>query len=331
MHPAFACVESDVIDTGREVSDNVAGAATHSRNALAQRAMKRCLACDNVFDTADWRCPACSFHPTSPAGVLLFAPEIAGSTEGYDPAWYEELARLEDAHFWFKARNRLIKWLARRHLAAHGSFLEIGCGTGYVLRMLREELPGWRITGSEALADGFRFAQHRAGSTVHFEQIDATALPYRAEFDAIGAFDVIEHIEDDRAVLREIHAALRPEGLLIASVPQHGYLWSQYDEIGRHFRRYELPELRGKLDEAGFRILETTSFNALLLPLMWLSRRIRRIHDEASVLDELRVGFVINRLLAAVLALEFALVRLGVRWPSGGSRILVARKIARPA
>ena len=293
--------------------------------------MKRCLACDTLFDATGWQCPACAFRPPLQAGVLLFAPKLAGGTESYDPVWYEQLARLEDGNFWFRARNRLIKWLAHRHFPDRGALLEIGCGTGYVLKMLREELQGWSITGSEARTDGFRFAQQRTDPSVQFQQIDATALPYRAEFDVIGAFDVIEHIDDDIAALREIHAALKPDGLLIASVPQHKFLWSRYDEIGHHFRRYEMPELRRRLEETGFRIIETTSFNALLLPLLWLSRSLRSIHDETSVLDELRIGFVANQLLAAILALEFALVRLGVRWPAGGSRIFVARRIAIPA
>ena len=288
--------------------------------------MKRCLACDASFDSTAWRCPTCGFSPLLKSGVPHFAPEIAGSSQGYDPVWHEELAQLEDANFWFRARNRLIKWLAHRHLPDHGSFLEIGCGTGYVLKMLTDEFPRWSITGSELHADSFRFAQQRTGPAVQFQQIDATALPYRAEFDAIGAFDVIEHIEDDIAVLRAVHAALKPNGVLIGSVPQHKFLWSSYDEVGRHFRRYGMPELRHKLEKTGFRVVETTSFNALLLPLLWLSRT-RSVKNEANVLDELRIGFVANQLLAAVLALEFELVKLGVRWPAGGSRIFVARRI----
>ena len=288
--------------------------------------MKRCLACDQSFEAIGWQCPFCGVTPAQQSGILLFAPEIAARKESYDPAWYPDLARLEDANFWFRARNRLIRWLARRHLPPAGAFLEIGCGTGFVLKMLRDELRrGWTLTGSETHCEGLRFAMQRVGAGVEFQQIDANALPYRGEFDAIGAFDVLEHIRDDGDALRQIHAALKHDGVLIASVPQHQSLWGRYDEIGGHYRRYGAVELVGLLERQGFRMVETTSFNSLLLPLLWLSRKLRRIR-EATVLDELRIGVIANAVLAGVLAVEFALITLGVRWPAGGSRVFVARK-----
>ena len=290
--------------------------------------MKRCLACNTAFESAGWQCPSCGVAPEQRSGILLLAPGTAERTESYDPAWYQELARLEDANFWFRARNRLIRWLARRHLPSRGTFLEIGCGTGYVMSMLRGEFSGWTFIGSEVHGDGLRFAGQRVGPGVELLQIDARALPYRSEFDAVGAFDVIEHIDEDGAVLGQIHAALKQDGVLIASVPQHKLLWSRYDEIGGHFRRYEAGDLKSLLQRSGFRILETTSFNALLLPLLLLSRKVRRIKEEADVLDELRIGRFVNEVLAGILATEFALVRLGVRWPVGGSRIFVARKVS---
>jgi SAM-dependent methyltransferase len=288
--------------------------------------MKRCLACSEVFVAAGWTCPACGQAPALREGRLHFAIGISGADESYDPAWYSELARLESGNFWFGARNRLIGWLARRHLRPDIEFLEIGCGTGYVLQMLGKEFPGWRMRASEAHAEGLEFAAGRVGGKVEFAQMDARAIPYREEFDAIGAFDVIEHIREDVEVLREIHAALKPGGVLLASVPQHMFLWSKFDEIGCHVRRYSMAELGAKLAQTGFQVVETTSFNSLLLPVMWLSRLTKKERDNVDVLDELRLGRAPNAVLSAVLAVEFALVRAGVRWPAGGSRVVVARK-----
>lgn len=288
--------------------------------------MKRCLACSALFDAAGWTCPACGRSPVLRDGRPHFADGITGADESYNPAWYDELSRLEDGNFWFSARNRLIEWLARRHLRPGIDFLELGCGTGYVLQMLRRQFPGWRITASEAHAEGLEFAARRVGGKVAFAQMDARAIPYRDEFDAIGAFDVIEHIREDVEVLREIRAALKPGGALIMSVPQHMFLWSKFDEIGCHFRRYSMAELSAKLGETGFEIVETTSFNSLLLPVMWLSRMTRKKANDGDVLDELRIGRGLNAMLSAVLAAELGLVRAGVRWPAGGSRVLVARK-----
>jgi SAM-dependent methyltransferase len=259
-------------------------------------------------------------------GQEHFAAHIAGVNESYDPAWYSALAELEERNFWFVARNRLIGWVAQRYLPQDADYLELGCGTGFVLKMMRRTFPGWRITATEAHAEGLKFAAARAGSSVSFQQMDAQAIPYRDAFDVIGAFDVIEHIKDDEAVLREIHAALRPGGSFVASVPQHMFLWSKYDEVGCHFRRYSMRELAEKLDRAGFAVVESTSFNSVLLPLMLASRLLKRQQREVDVLDELRLGSATNAALSLALRVEFGLTRLGVRWPVGGSRVVLARR-----
>lgn len=290
--------------------------------------MRICLSCLKTIDSENWECSSCGWKPVVQEGIPLFAEHITGADEGYDPQWYAELARLEEGNFWFSARNRLIFWIARRYLASDASYLEIGCGTGFVLRMLRRQFPKWRIYATEAHAEGLVFARARVGNNATFGQMDARAIPFRDEFDVIGAFDVIEHIEDDEKVLDEIHASLKPKGFFLLSVPQHMFLWSRYDEVGCHFRRYSLAELNGKLKNAGFRIVETTSFNSLLLPLMLLSRLGKRDSNQhIDVLEELRLSKAMNAILSGVLWLEFALVRIGIRWPLGGSRIVLARKI----
>ena len=289
--------------------------------------MKRCLRCETLFEGSGWQCPGCGSSPEKRARVWHFPCATDGSAAGYQPEWFGELARLEAGNFWFQARNRLIGWLARRYLPVGARFLEIGCGTGYVVAMLCRQFPKWRISASEVFPEAFPFVATRVPGTVELEQFDARAIPYRDEFDAVGAFDVIEHIRDDAGTLREIHAALKPQGFLVASVPQHKFLWSRYDELGCHFRRYEKAEFDALLAGAGFRVVDSTAFMSLLLPLMWISRKTRRISTDADLLDELRIGRVTNAVLAGILAVEFMLVRLGIRWPMGGSRIVVAQKV----
>ena len=152
-------------------------------------------------------------------------------------------------------------------------------------------------------------------------QMDARRIPFRDEFDVVGAFDVIEHIEEDQAVLREMHAACRPGGGVMITVPQHAWLWSKRDEIARHQRRYSRRELLEKLAAAGFERPWTTSFVSLLLPLMALSRRRK---DVASA--ELQVGALTNRILGLAMTLERGLIQGGLRFPAGGSLLAVAHK-----
>jgi SAM-dependent methyltransferase len=219
--------------------------------------------------------------------------------------------------------------MADRYLPATGEYLEVGCGTGFVLQMLCKVFSGWRVYATEAQPEGIEFAQKRVPVRVSFFQMDACHIPFRDEFDAIGAFDVIEHISDDVAAIAQIHAALKAGGHFILSVPQHMFLWSKYDEAGCHFRRYSAAEIESKLMSAGFSILESTSFNSLLLPVMMLSRAMKKGNagGRVDVLQELRLSSAVNAVLFAVLRIEFLLIRLGVRFPFGGSRILVARKL----
>jgi SAM-dependent methyltransferase len=157
--------------------------------------------------------------------------------------------------------------------------------------------------------------------------MDARAIPYAEHFDMIGAFDVLEHIAADNTVLAQARRALRRGGGLMITVPQHQFLWSQYDEHAHHVRRYGAQELKRKVLQAGFRIVMMTSFMSLVLPLMMLSRLMqRKPAAHYDVLAELRVGHIANLLLESVLALERALIRAGVRFPAGGSLLLIAQR-----
>lgn len=285
--------------------------------------MRICPACHASMETGD-ACPACGFRLTNVDGFEVYAPDLQEQSEGYDPAFYAQLAPLEDRNFWFQARNRLIVDALKRGNRRLDTFLEIGCGTGQVLRAIGTAFPAARLSGSELFVDGLRYARQRVPDA-RLMQMDATRIPFSSEFDAIGAFDVVEHIRDDRRVLAEIHGALKPGGVAVLTVPQHPWLWSHQDELAHHQRRYRRHELESKLQDAGFKIAYTTSFVALLLPLLATSRLIGRRHDE-DALREMRIGDTANSLLAGVLRLEFQLLRTGLRFPVGGSRLIVAVK-----
>ena len=170
-------------------------------NVERRACLKRCLQCAAAFGDADWTCPTCNFAPTSVAGYLAFAPALAGGGEGYQDSYFDELARLEAANFWFRARNQLILWALRKHLKDAQNFLEIGCGTGFVLSGIAQAFPQMSLNGSEVSTNGLVHAAQRIPQA-NFFQMDARAIPFEAEFDTIGAFDVIEHINEDEAANR---------------------------------------------------------------------------------------------------------------------------------
>jgi 2-polyprenyl-3-methyl-5-hydroxy-6-metoxy-1,4-benzoquinol methylase len=243
----------------------------------------------------------------------------------YDPAHFARLFALEAQSFWFRGRSDLIEWALSRYFPDARTFLEVGCGTGYVLERLHRAFPELALSGSELFEDGLAYARERLGSAAALRQADATDLGGREAFDAIGAFDVIEHIEDDRRVLANLHAALRPQGGLLLTVPQHAWLWSGTDVAAHHVRRYAKADLVAKLREAGFDVLRATSFVSLLLPAMWLARRRER-DGMAEVEAELALPPLANAVGAVTLGVERALIRLGVDLPAGGSLLVVARR-----
>jgi len=274
-----------------------------------------------------WRCPECGFEPQVLGGFPAFAPELAHAEEGYDPAHFSALAELESRNFWFRARNRLIVWALGRFFPGARRYLEVGCGTGFVLSGVAAAFPAMEIAGSEVAAEGLDFAAGRVPAA-RLVQMDARRIPFRAEFDVAGAFDVIEHIEDDRAVLRALREALVPGGGLLLTVPQHPFLWSEYDVHARHVRRYRAAELRAKLAETGFEIVKMTSFVTLLLPLMTASRLSqRKTRAGYDPLAELRIAPALNWVLEKALDFERLLIRAGIPFPAGGSLLVAARKL----
>jgi SAM-dependent methyltransferase len=287
--------------------------------------VKICLRCSRTFIAQAWNCPNCGNEPEMKAGFPSFAPELS-SDEGFKDAYFIELVELERRNFWFRARNRLILWALGRYFPSAETFLEIGCGTGFVLSGVATTNPRLRLSGSEISSAGLAFAAGRIPGADFF-QMDARAVPFIDEFDVLGAFDVLEHIKEDQVVLGQMHRAVRPGGGILLTVPQHDFLWSPMDEHSYHVRRYAAQELADKVAAAGFRVERMTSFVSLLLPLMMTSRaRPLPADREYDPLAELRIGGLANALLEKIMAVERQAIRAGVNFPLGGSLLIAARK-----
>jgi SAM-dependent methyltransferase len=214
--------------------------------------------------------------------------------------------------------------MLRKHFASARSLLEVGCGDGFVLAGLRDAFPEMRLGGVELFAEGIEIAARRVPDA-ELIQADARSLPYDGEWDVVGCFDVLEHVDEDRKVLDEIHRALRPGGGLLVHVPQHRWLWGEADRISHHVRRYGRTELEGKLQAAGFGIVAASSFVSLLLPFLALGRFRRRLTPQ-DLARQLAPPRPLNEALERVLGLEQALIERGVSLPAGGSLLIAARR-----
>ncbi len=272
-----------------------------------------------------WVCAVCGHRTKVQDGVPLLAPALADGDVGMDTDLFSQLQFWEADNFWFVPRNRLILGLLSRYFPRAEAFLEIGCGTGFVLSSIADVKDWRRLVGSELHPSGLQIARKRLDHRVEFVQADARAIPARDTFDVIGAFDVLEHIEDDLGTLKSIHRALRGSGGLILTVPQHPWLWSATDQAARHVRRYARGELAGKVRSVGFRVLFSGSYSSLLLPIMIASRLSRR-EKENLLRQEFELPPLLNRLLKSILEIEVSLTLSGVSFSAGGSSVVVAVK-----
>lgn len=288
--------------------------------------LKICSKCQMPYSSVLSSCVKCGHQAARKNGFAAFAPELEDKQEGFKAHFYDTYAYLESGHFWFRARAKLIVWALKKYVPHMHSFLEIGCGTGFILSRVATAFPQTSLLGSEMFTTALNFASSLLPS-VDFAQMDARKIPYIDEFEAIGAFDVIEHIEADCEVLQQIYRALKPEGVMLLTVPQHQWLWSQVDEYSGHVRRYDVAELHHKVERAGFVVLRSTSFITLLLPAMIVSRWSKKYQrGDTSKTAELSVPKALNILFSFVMWLETLLVKAGLSFPVGASRLLVAQK-----
>ena len=234
-----------------------------------------------------------------------------------EPEAYRAQFELEDAHWWFAGRRAVIWALLRRAGAPSGGrLLDAGCGTG---RNLLEFGTLGTAVGVDPSPEAIVFCRRRGLDGATEGTIEALRFA-DGSFDLILATDVLEHLRDDRAGLRELRRVAAPGAMLLCTVPAYGWLWSPHDDEHHHFRRYTLRRLRGRLREGGWRPLTWSYFNTILLAPIAAVRLLDRRRDGDAARSDLRITpSLLNRPLAGPMRLEAALIERGVRLPAGVS------------
>jgi len=195
---------------------------------------------------------------------------------------YHDMAALEDHHWWFKGKRRLIAPLLDAALENIDApvVVDVGCGTGSNLTLVHERFPNARQVGVDLDSSALGYCVQR-GESASLVQASGLSLPLASEsVDCIVALDFIEHVEDDRALTREFARVLKPGGSIVASVPAYPGLWSPHDAFMHHKRRYKSGELEARLTEAGLRVDRRHGFNFVLLPAIALVRSFKRKSKE---------------------------------------------------
>ena len=201
--------------------------------------------------------------------------------------------------------------------------LDAGCGSG---RNMIELARRGTVTGIELSETSVCLARQRGcGEVVEGSVLE---MPFPdGSFDLAVSLDVIEHLEDDVAALRELRRTVAPGGALLVTVPAYQWLWSGHDVINHHYRRYTRRSMQRVAEQAGWRQARTTYFNSLLLPVAILLRALDRAGSKTteSSLDLWVPPEPLNWLLERPLALEAALIARGGRIPAGLSLLTVFR------
>jgi SAM-dependent methyltransferase len=242
---------------------------------------------------------------------------------------HAECYQIEEGSFWFRHRNACLLELLRR-FPPSGTVFELGAGNGFVAAAF--EKAGYSVAALEPAPEGARNAKLRGVGTVICSTLESAG--FRDEsLPAVGLFDVIEHIEQDGPLLREVTRVLEPGGRVYVSVPAYRWLWSDEDRMAGHFRRYSLRRIRKDLGSAGLSIEHASHiFTSLVGPVFLLrtlpslgGRFVHASNARAAAQHTPPEGLV-TRALVKALDLELAWLRGGRSLPFGASCVVVARK-----
>ena len=244
-----------------------------------------------------------------------------------EQSYYQAYYQLERESWWFKVRAKIILYRIRLLLSATSNpkILNVGVATGYLSELMA---PLGTVQSVEYDEECFRFLKKNV--PIDVVQGSILDLPFADDhYDLVCAFDVVEHVEDDRRAVQELQRVTKPGGSVMVTVPAFMFLWSEHDAINHHVRRYTLRKLRALFASSG-EISYATYFNTFLFPPIALFRVVSRFlparnHHQSDF--ALANGKVVNRLLYTIFHAEHWLIKRGVTFPAGVSLALVWRKL----
>jgi len=237
---------------------------------------------------------------------------------------YRIFFNIQKQHWWFVTKKGIILDAIAGHvqLQKDNTVLDIGCGSGLMLNAL-DELAN--TSGMDMSNEAIQFSKEIFKGSIKQGSLPDNVPFTNESFDLITALDVIEHIDEDIKSLEAIRYLLKPSGKAIITVPAYMFLWSSFDEMNEHKRRYTLPELRQKLISAGFQIEKISYFNTLLFPLVYIVRKLNNLIGRDGASDVDMPSKPMNYALRNTFGLEKFLLRV-CNLPFGVSIIAIVRK-----
>lgn len=239
---------------------------------------------------------------------------------------YPILYQVEETHWWYLGRRRIIHSLVEKIRTSlnnpNPKILDVGCGTGANLKMLAK---CGSAEGVDISPQAVEFCRERGLSSVKLGAIEH--LPYEDNsFDIVTALDVVEHLDDDVAGLREMRRVLRRDGRLLLFVPAFMFLWGVQDDVSNHRRRYTLPRLLKAVEEAGFAVEWSSYANiSFFLPVLLVRSVMRWLRLRADTEYGINISLM-NGPFSELFAAERFIFN-GGRLPFGVSAVCIARRV----
>ncbi len=217
-----------------------------------------------------------------------------------DQSAYIQMRDVESRHWWFRARRDILQRIIERKLGnpVGARILEVGCGTGGNLAMLSRF---GHVTGMEMNALAVRESMTRSAAVILHGRVPED-LP-DSKYDLVALLDVLEHIEDDVALLQALRGNIAANGFLLLTVPAYTFLWSHHDIVVHHYRRYTQSRLAGVLENNGYTLRYISYFNTILFPLVAATRIVKRRLGGTSS-DLTMPGAFLNRIFYGLFASE---------------------------
>jgi SAM-dependent methyltransferase len=239
----------------------------------------------------------------------------------YTPKGHIILAEAEKTHFWFVTRKEYITTNIQKYPPKGKKIADYGGGTGDIAHHLQNA--GYEVTLYDYYEEGLKIAKSRGIKKV--KKIDLNAPLPPKQYDVVCAFDVIEHFENDTALLKQFNKSLKKDGVIYITVPAHPLLWQKTDIIGGHYRRYNRKTMTKLLTETGYEILTVKHFFVMTLPLLLLRKILDKFKIRKQEHEEIKINKTINNILKFITRIENKILKNSTP-KLGGSLFAAARK-----